>query len=45
MKETLETTLQNKTNELNNIINNVQCKLDDVEQKNKVKVIRVFIFR
>ncbi|CAF3906000.1 unnamed protein product [Rotaria sordida] len=32
--KTLETTLQNKTNEFNNIINNVQQKLNDVEQKN-----------
>ncbi|CAF3294935.1 unnamed protein product [Rotaria sp. Silwood2] len=33
--KTLETTLQNKTNEFNNIINNVQHELNDVEQKNK----------
>ncbi|CAF3807694.1 unnamed protein product [Rotaria sp. Silwood1] len=33
--KTLETTLQNKTNEFNNIINNVQHELHDVEQKNK----------
>ncbi|CAF3073951.1 unnamed protein product [Rotaria socialis] len=33
--KTLETTLQNKTNEFNNIVNNVQHELHDVEQKNK----------
>jgi hypothetical protein len=35
--KTLQTTLQNKTNELNRVVNNVQHNLTEVEQKNQVK--------
>ncbi len=34
--KTLETALQNKTNEFNHIVNNVQQNLHEVEQKNQV---------
>lgn len=37
INKTLETNLQNKTNEFNQIINKSQNEFKDLEQKNKVK--------
>lgn len=38
----LETTLQNKTNELNQIINNTQQELDNLKQQNEVKSVNIY---
>jgi hypothetical protein len=43
INKTLENTLQNKTNEFNQKLNNVQHEFNQVEQKNKVTKLYLYV--